>query len=169
MSRLHGARLLPGGGLRVRISAREHELLRDLALQLREVLGGRADPGGASARLFPRAYDDDELEQEYRELVGADLRSARLESLEAFAASLERGANGRLGWSVDLDPEEADSWLSVVNDTRLTLGALLDIESEDAWQEGPDHDEPASVALWYLGWLEEQLVGAMMGALEDGA
>jgi hypothetical protein len=85
----------------------------------------------------------------------------------AFAETLERGKESGRTWVVDLDPDEAALWLAVVNDSRLALGALLGVASEGHWEDGPDPDNPASMLLWYLGWLEEGLVQAMMGSLPD--
>jgi hypothetical protein len=47
------------------------------------------------------------------------------------------------------------------------FAGVVGITSEDQWVEGPDPADPASVLLWYLGWLEESLVEAMMGSLPD--
>jgi hypothetical protein len=165
---VRGVRRLPDGGVRVRIDVREHEVLRSLPDQLRSVLRGDTDFAVLRDRLFPRAYDDPEHEREYRELVGDSLAEQRLEALEAFARTLEEGHARRLIWTVDLSAQDADAWLSVVNDLRLTLGTLVGITKEADWEAGPDPDDPPSMLLWYLGWLEEELVTALMGSLDQG-
>jgi hypothetical protein len=159
---------LPDGGIRVVLTPDEHAALAALPAQLRPLIDGQAEGDLAEAvrgRLFPAAYDDPELEEEYRSLAGDDLVEGRLDQLDVFAASLAatRPARGRV--RIDLDPAAAAAWLAVVNDTRLILGSLLGITSEDEWEGGPDPDDDASVLLWYLGWLEEGLVAAMMGGL----
>lgn len=166
----HGVRRAPDGGLRVTLSLRERDALRALPDTLRPVLSG--DSGGDLAarvreRLFPRAYDDPDREQEYRAMVREDLVAARARALDAFVTTLDSGRQSGRSWSVELDAEHAELWLSVVNDARLALGTLLGITSEQHWVEGPEADNPASILLWYLGWLEEQLVTAMMGALPE--
>jgi hypothetical protein len=166
----HGVRRLRGGGLRVTVGAREHEALRSLPAQLRPIVAGDAGTDLADrvrARLYPRAYDEDELDEEYRELVASGLAEQRLEQLETFARTLAAGTIARGRWRVDLDSDEAHAWLAVVNDTRLVLGSLVGITGEEQWAEGPDEDDPASVMLWYLGWLEEELVQALMGSLPE--
>jgi hypothetical protein len=162
---LHGVRRLDGGGVRVRLSAREHEILSSLPDQLRPLLGGKGD-GEAElrvrARLFPPAYEDRLAEEDYRDLVGAGLSEERLAAVETFARTLARGSGGRLGWSADLTADEASAWLSATNDARLTLGVLLGITTEAEWEAGPDHANASSILLYYLGWLQEELIAALL-------
>lgn len=161
-------RLLPGGGLRVTMTRREHSTLAALPAQLRAIIDGPAEGDLVDAvrgRLFPRAYDEDELDDEFRRLTQEDLVRGRLEQLELFERTLERPLPPRGKVRLDLEPDEATAWLAVVNDTRLVLGAALGITNESEWEGEPDAGDPASVLLWYLGWLEEGLVQAMMGSL----
>ena len=169
---MHGVRLLSDGGLRVRLSTRERDALRTLPDQILAVLSGEHELGREGseirARLFPPAYADDPIaDLEYRELIGSGVEDLRSEALETFAKTLHEGVARRLMWTVDLTPDEAAAWLSAVNDARLTLAMVVGIESEDQWEEGPDPRNQSSLMLYYLGWLEEQLVTAMMGGLED--
>ena len=151
----------------VHLSTREHELLQSLPGQLRPLLAGDATMPTLQSRLYSRGYDDDELEQEYRSLTGDDIVSERTAAMDAFAATLENGRE-RLGrWRVDLDADEAAAWLSAVNDGRLILGALLGVEDESAWEEHVDDDNPTSVVLYYLGWLQEELVMALSAGLSE--
>lgn len=161
----HGIRRRADGAIRVRLGPRERAALRDLPDQLRPVLTGEAAPEGVRERLFPVAYDDPEAEQEYRGLVDGSLTEERLAALDVFEETLDGGEEGRLGWVADLDDEAAVAWLSAINDTRLTLGVLLGIESELTWEERHD-DNPASALMSYLGWLQEELVAAMSAGLE---
>ena len=161
-------RLRPDGGLRVTLTRREHAALGALPAQLRAVIDGSADSTLAEAvrmRLFPRAYEDDELDAEFRRLAADDLARGRLDQLAIFESTLERPLPPRGKVRIDLDPDEAVAWLAVVNDTRLMLGAALGITTEAQWEDEPDSEAAASVLLWYLGWLEEGLVQAMMGSL----
>lgn len=167
MALVHGVRRLPGGGVRVRLSGREREILRSLPARLRPVLADEEDPQGVRSRLFPPAYDDPEEEAEYRELVGEGLVEERVAAVDVFARTLEGGRTGRLAWTVDLSADDAAAWLSAVNDVRLLLAAVVGVTSEDAWETGPDRRDPTSVILWYLGWLEEELVAALAGDLPD--
>lgn len=156
-----------GGGVRVRLSQRERELLQSLPEQLRPLLTGDHAAPAVAARLYPPGYDDAKLEEEYRSLIGDDLVTQRLAAMDAFAQTLDGGATTRGRWSVELDAETADAWLSAINDARLIFGELLGITSETDWESGPSDDNPASVVMYYLGWLQEELVTALMGALPE--
>jgi hypothetical protein len=155
------------GGVRVRLSQRERELLQSLPDQLRPLLTPDPTAPTVSARLYPPGYDDEQLEAEYRELIGSDLVTQRLAAMDTFAQTLEGGSLTRGRWTADLDAEAAGAWLSAVNDARLVLGELLGITDESDWEGGPTDDNPASVVMYYLGWLQEELVAALMGTLPD--
>ena len=166
--RRRGVQRLPTGGLRVCVSDHERAALRSLPHALAPlILGEQHDDAAAEirARLYPSAYDDPALEEEYRGLVGEELVQQRADALDTFTASLEQGTSRRGTWAVELDPEQAQAWLAVVNDARLVLAGVVGITSEQEWEQGPDPADPPSMLLWYLGWLEEQLVAAMMGSL----
>ena len=157
------------GGVRVRLSPRERDLLRSLPGQLRPLLSGDEPAPTLTQRLFPPGYDDAKLQREYSELVGSDIVDQRVAAMDAFTETLAGGTVSRGRWTLDLDADEAAAWLSAVNDSRLILGGLLGIEEEAQWEDGPSDDNPTSVVLYYLGWLEEELVAALMGALPEAA
>jgi hypothetical protein len=164
---MRGVVALRDGGVRVRLSERERDLLRSLPDQLRPLLAGDPAAPAVSARLYPPGYDDEKLESEYRELIGSDIVDQRVAAMDTFAATLDTGAVSRGRWSTELDADSAAAWLSAVNDGRLILGQLLGITDEADWEGGPSEDDPTGVVLYYLGWLEEELVGALMGTLPD--
>ena len=155
------------GGVRVRLSQRERNLLQSLPDQLRPLLGGDPAAPTVAARLYPPGYDDEKLEAEYRDLVGSDLVTQRVAAMDAFARTLEGGTLTRGRWVAELDAEAAAAWLSAVNDARLILGELLGITDESDWEGGPTDDNPTSVIMYYLGWLQEELVAALMGTLPE--
>lgn len=171
MALTHGIRRLPGGGIRVRLSGRERDLLRSLPDQLRPLLAGErdvvTDAGRLSDRLYPSAYDDPLDELEYRELIGTSVSSERLAAVEAFARTLDGGTARRLTWSTHLDADEAHAWLSALNDARLTLAMVVGVTDESVWDRGPSTGDDRSLALYYLGWLQEQLLAALSGTLQD--
>ena len=164
---VRGIRAAADGGVTVNLSQRERDLLRSLPDQLRPLLTGELPAPAISATLFSRGYDDDELEAEYRSLVADDIVDQRVNAMDTFAASLEEGTVSRGRWRAALDAETAAAWLSAVNDGRLVLGALLGITDESQWDGTPSDDEPASVVMHYLGWVEEELVAALMSTLPD--
>lgn len=172
LGRLHGVRRLEGDRIRVRLSTRERDALRMLPGQILPVLTGDHELGAPGSpireRLFPPAYANDPLaDMEFRDLVGDGIVNARTDAFRTFARTLDQGVARRLVWTIDLDPEDASAWLSAVNDARLTLAMIVGISSEDEWERGPDPRDPRSVMLYYLGWLEDELVTALMGGLKE--
>src|SRR5687768_5278330 len=63
------------GEIRLRLPEEEQELLRQLTAETRELIGQGEDP--ALRRLRPAAYENPELEREYRELTGRHLADSR--------------------------------------------------------------------------------------------
>jgi hypothetical protein len=141
------------GGVALRLSKDERALLTGLAAELRALLDGEpSDP--ALRRLAPPAYDDEQDEDAYRELMGGELLDGRREALELVARTAEQE---------HLSPEEADAWLRALNDLRLVLGTRLDVQ-EDTFLEELRPEDPRAPALavyGYLSWLQEQLVAAL--------
>lgn len=165
-----GVRRLDDGRFQLTITEREHAALRSLPGQLEPLVRGQADTPAAHQalrRLYPPAADDPEINEAYARLVGDSLVEARTDALATFARTLAGGRSARGRWTVTLDDEQASAWLQVVNDTRLVLASIVGITTEADWERGPDPDDPASTMLWYLGWLEEEFVGALMGSLPD--
>jgi hypothetical protein len=166
---MRGVTAAADGGVTVNLSVRERDLLRSLPDQLRPLLLDGAQAPTLGAALFSRGYDDEEEERQYRELIGDDIVSQRTAALEVFARTLDEGTVTAGRWRATLDAEEAAAWLSAVNDGRLALGALVGITDESAWEDRVDDENPASVVLYYLGWLQEELVSALMESLPPSA
>lgn len=147
------------GTFRIDLEPDERELLRTLPGQLRELLaeGDEADP--SVRRLFPPAYvEAPEHEEEYRRLMGDDLREHHLQAIAIMEATIdqERLAEGELL-----------AWLSAVNDLRLVIGTRLDVsEDMDYGAVTPDDPRAPGLALYsYLSWFEEQVVEALASSL----
>jgi hypothetical protein len=140
-------------GIALHLPLQEQGLIRGLASDLVTTL--EESPGDPSLRrLSPPAYDDEADERSYREIMGAELASGRVQALGLLAAT---AGNERLS------PEEAESWLRALNDLRLVLGTRLDVQ-EDSLLDRIDSDDPdaAGLAVYaYLSWLQEQLVEAL--------
>jgi hypothetical protein len=145
------------GDIVVRLGPDERELLRRLAAELEGLLA--AEPEDPSlARLRPRAYEDDEVEREFRSLMGGELESRRLENLRGLAETAGRDR---------LDAEDLDRWLAALNDLRLVLGTRLDV-SENQFAGGFDPGAPHAYELAvyaFLTWLQEAAVEAAASAL----
>ena len=143
------------GTITVRLRDDERELLAGLAAQLREMLVAGEDP--SLVRLFPPAYANDEArEREYRSFMHDDLLAGRLAALDTFESSLPNSA---------LQPGEVDAWMATINDLRLVLGTLLDVQEDDlAGELDPNTQEGASRIVYHqLSWLLEQLIAAVAG------
>jgi hypothetical protein len=142
-----------GGAVELRLSRDERSLLGGVVEELRALLDGA--PGDPSLRrLFPPAYDDQDHERAYRELMGGELLDGRRAALELVAETVDRDR---------LSAEEADTWLRALNDLRLVLGTRLDVQ-EDTFAEELRSDDPRAPALAvyaYLSWVQEQLVEAL--------
>jgi len=140
------------GDFLLRLGPEERGLLRRLSAELEELLA--AEPEDPSLkRLRPRAYEDEEVEREFRSLMGAELESLRLENLRRLAETAGRDR---------LDAEELDRWLAALNDLRLVLGTRLEV-TEDQFADGFDPSAPHAYELAvyaFLTWLQEAAIDA---------
>lgn len=144
-------------GLRLQLDGQEAEILRELAKEMRLLLAADIPAqDDVMQRLFPRAHEDDEEEQIYRELVGNELANVKNEALQMVEAAL--GAEGDV--DVTLSDEEAETWLRFLNDLRLAIGTRLDVD--EAKMERPfdpeDPEGPALSVLHWLGWLQGSML-----------
>jgi hypothetical protein len=121
--------------------------------QLQELLDAAPDDPRLR-RLFPPAYEDEADEAEYRGLMGDELAAKRRRALLVLEETVDHDR---------LSPDEAQAWLTALNDLRLVLGTRLDV-GEDTLLHGLDPSDPRApeYALYgYLSWLQEQLVEAI--------
>jgi hypothetical protein len=145
-----------GGGFRVRLPRAERAVLETVRAELELRLD--EDPDDPELRrLFPPASDDAGEAAEYRHLTHGSLLDGRRRALAVVRDTLERER---------LSADEAEAWLTVLNDARLVLGTRLDVR-EDALFEPFDARDPRAreqAVYVYLSWLQEQLVEAMLGS-----
>jgi hypothetical protein len=173
-----------GRGARARLVAtldrQEAAVLRGLVGEVRRMLGSRVDEHptdelaeltglhtGPStkpddpvlARLLPDfATDDAQLSGALRSLHEPELIAAKDGAATVVLETLPP-AGGR----VELSPEQADAWLSALNDVRLALGTALDV-TEEMPDELPADDPRAghlSVYHW-LTYVQDGLVQSRM-------
>jgi hypothetical protein len=183
-----------GGGAVATFTGFEADLLRSLASQLVELLRNEvaapqesADPfeqmmdftgpttepdDPVLARLFPTAYpDDDEAAGEFRRFTEGSLRDSKaraaalvIDTLEEAGLPAELSEDG-LHIDVELDPEQAVSWLKSFTDVRLALATRLGVEEgdDDFWLALPEDDPRTHVHDIYdwVGYLQETLVEAL--------
>jgi hypothetical protein len=141
------------GDFRLRLPQAERDLLRHMPDELQELLD--ADPNDPSLRrLFPPAYEDEADESDYRRLMHDELAAGRRRALQVLEETADRDR---------LSADEAEAWLTALNDLRLVLGSRLEVE-EGTLLEGLDPRDPRTPELAvyaYLSWLQEQLVEAL--------
>lgn len=140
--------------------------LRDTLLDDSEVNDSTTDK---FRRLFPTAYHNDpELDVEYQRLMKGELLASRLDSLSSARAALERTPDDD---TLILTPHELDVFTRSINNLRLVLGTMLDVQESDDSDAGDDiaSDDPARLhhhLYSYLGWLLDWAVTAQTGALQ---
>jgi hypothetical protein len=147
-----------GGGIRLRLPREERDLLRSLPAQLRRLLD-EAPEDPSLERLFPPAYDDAESEDEYRRLMGDELLDGRRRALQVVEETLDQDR---------LSSEQAQAWLTALNDLRLVLGTRLDVREDSLLTDlrAGDPRAPELAVYAYLSWLQEQLVEALESDFE---
>jgi len=152
-----------------RFGPAEAAVLNEVVLEVITLLSegfDRANP--VLERLFPDLYPDDPATSaELRKYTEDDLRSAKLEQAALLLDLLPLE-----GGDVALDEEQAEMWLRALTDVRLALGLRLaitdDTDLEDEIDNAVLHD-PTSARVGqlsvyaYLTYLQESLVGALMG------
>jgi hypothetical protein len=103
----------------------------------------------AMRRLLPDAYDDADAAAEFRGLTDAELRRGKSVALDRLAADLD-GADA----AIELTDDDADTWLSALNDIRLVLGVRLDIDDDAGqWRASLPPDDPRHPLLAAYDWL----------------
>ena len=189
-----GFQRLRGGGAVAAFTGFEADLLRSLASQIVELLRNEAavpstdlDPFESMldftgpttapddpvlARLFPTAYrDDDEAAGEFRRFTETELRTGKAASAGAVIDALEEAGlpaevdETGLMIDVELDTDEAVTWMKAITDMRLALATRLGVEDDDEefWESLPDDDPRVHVHDIYdwLAFLQETLVLAV--------
>jgi len=162
-----------GEGLLLSLSEPEHELLRTLPVELRELYEDDHGDDEARGRLFPRAYLDpteEQSEEEWQELVHPELLRDRLDALTRVVDALETASAGRRGAVVvELGADDVPAFLGVLNDARLTLGTRLDVRDEtDVSDLDPGSPQAPVLAVYsWLTYLEGELVEALLGEMPD--
>lgn len=153
--------------IQLRLPHAEKALLASVVSQLRAVVDGGDEVEHLRQRLFPPAYADAERERQFRQMIGDELVDQRRGAVDTVMATLDAGVTRSRSWSVELDPEQAQSWLTVLHDLRLVLGQIVGITTEDDWELRGTSTDPAHVVLWHAGALQEELLSVLMGGLAE--
>jgi Domain of unknown function (DUF2017) len=161
------------------LSEREAGLLRGLVGQVRDMLAARvaatpqdelaeltgitAGPTTAPAdRVLARLLPD--FHREDTTLSGGlrALHEPELVALKDTAAGVVLDTCPARGGRLRLSDEQAQAWLSALNDVRLALGTVLEV-TEDMPDELPAGDPRAAhlVVYHWLTWVQESLIQAL--------
>jgi hypothetical protein len=152
-----------------KFTPQEAQVLRQCVAELAALLADHPDPDDpAVERLFPDVYPEDPAAAaEFRRFTEADLKAAKLDQAKTVLSDLLE-----TGGEIRLADEKADLWLRALTDVRLALGTRLgvqdetDIETEldDAVGRNPTSPRVGQLSVYaYLTYLQESLVGALMG------
>ena len=158
---------LPGGRFSLSLEVQDRASLVALIVQLRETLL-TTSTADSMRRLFPAAYHQDpEHDAEYQRLMRDELLASRLQSMNTASEMLHRDPTSK---SIELTAAELEEFMRSINNLRLVIGTMLDIqESDDPFEDDEvQDDDPSGVhrqLYHYLGWLLEWVVTAQSAAL----
>jgi hypothetical protein len=141
--------------------------------ELAELTGIRTGPSTAPddpilSRLLPDFHrlDDDapSLEDQNSAAALRSLHEPELLELKTGVAGVLLDTCPPAGGEIRLTPEQAEAWLSALNDVRLALGTALDV-TDDMPDELPEDDprEPHLNIYHWLTWVQESLIQAVSG------
>ncbi|MFC0673606.1 DUF2017 domain-containing protein [Brachybacterium hainanense] len=82
----------------------------------------------AIRRLFPAASEQEDLAAEFRRFGQQDLVSAKLEDLAVFEDSIDSTGPGTT--EIELDPEQAMSWLRALTTLRIVIADRLGVQRD---------------------------------------
>lgn len=117
-------------------------------LPMLAAVGASKDDPAAQRLQVPVYLDDDESNDEWWRLMGPDMEAARQADRRIFKKAVASEE------PLTLSDEEAESFLRVLNESRLALGARMGVEVEEDYDELPDHSR---TVLAYLGAILEEL------------
>jgi hypothetical protein len=146
-----------GGHVRLHLDDTEASLMRDLTHELQILLEAdipAEDP--VKQRLFPRAYEEEDDENKFRDMIASDLENAKLQAVKEARDAL--GPEGSV--TIELGPDEVGTWLRLLTDLRLAIGVRLDV-TEETMSEEIDPDDPnasAMAVMHWLGWVQGSIL-----------
>jgi hypothetical protein len=171
-----------GGKLRLVgvFDLQEAAVLRGLVAEIRQMLAGRSADNPADelavltgmrtgpstrpddrvlARLLPDfTTEDTDLAAGLRSLHEPELIEAK-DAAAALVLEMLPEAGGR----IELTPEQADTWLTALNDVRLALGTALDVSEEMPEELPPDDPRASHLGVYHwLTFVQDALVQARM-------
>jgi hypothetical protein len=158
-----------GGAVVLTFLPAEAQVLQWMFSDLGRMLAGESGADAVTKRLFPRAYLDptaEAAEAQFQDMVHDELVETRLAALAEVVQSLDRAVElpgGDDAREIVLDAEQADHWMTVLNDARLAVGTALEVTPEwdftDLDRSDPDYELHAVYA-----WMTE-LLSALLGTV----
>jgi hypothetical protein len=150
------------GQVREMLEARVAALPRDELAELTGITAGPTTPPAdrVLARLLPDFHREDAtLSGGLRALHEPELLAVK----DGVAAVVLETCPAR-GGRIRLTDEQAQAWLSALNDVRLALGTVLEV-TDDMPDELPADDPraPHLVVYHWLTWVQESLIQALAG------
>lgn len=144
-----------GGTIKLALTAQERAVLHTLPQTLDNL--GTPDVDPAVVRLHPPAYPDDPVADAYfREMTEDDLAKDRAADRSRFTETVSADS---------MSDDDAEIWLRVLGDARLTLAARMGIEQDD-WEDDRSLAESREGAmLHYLSYLQDALIQVLSAAL----
>ena len=126
------------------------QLVGSFVEQLRELLSTDSE---LLVRLFPPPYgDDEERNQGYAALAGAELMEQRLAALDVVSEHLDAEV---------LDEEQLMAWMRSLNDIRLVMGTMLAVTDDGPDETLSEEDMAAYSVYEFFGGLLEVIVQAL--------
>lgn len=140
-------------GLQLEFEPGEADLLRALPAHL------------AGAERTARYARDEQTDAELHQLLDADLRARRVARAGEFVSAL----SALQGPTLTLDEAQADHWLAVLTDLRLTLADRIGLTEANAEQVlNPENPASREAALYlYLTGLQSALLHHGFGVEQD--
>jgi hypothetical protein len=155
-------------GVEITLEDAEATLLAGMADELRPLLTGEApssDLDPIRERLYPRAYSDpteEEAEDDWQRAVHSELVRERIEALDAITGALTGAAKRRSARVVRLSRDDAERWLTALNDARLALGTRLGVTEDLDYDAIPDDERGAYEVYGWLTFLQGELVEGLL-------
>jgi hypothetical protein len=143
------------GTFTINLQDHERETMLDLVAQLETVLNSGPDDERLR-RLYPTAYNENpEHDAEYQGFMRDELTQSRAASIATVREMLSSDS--------PVTENQLGAFMMVLNNLRLILGTLLDVNEDD---DEPDETDPL-YGQWqlygYLGWLLEWVISSLTG------
>lgn len=154
------------------LDEREEDAPRDELSELTGIRTGHSSPpeDDTMARILPDFYRPqtdhpagsgtaDSLNSALRSLHEPEIIDAKRDAAARVLSTCPSGG-GRL----EISEDDANAWIASVNDVRLALGTMLDIDPDTPDRLAPEHPMAGHLEVYHwLTVLQEYLVLALMG------